>query len=159
MRAVAKLRIGRSLWLNRVSGGLGRVRPALRGELGADVAVVGAGITGASVAWRFADAGLRVALVEAARVGRGSTAASTALLMQEPYKDLHELTKQYGRRAARRIWELSEEATADLVRTLRRLRISCELAKRDSVYFTTDAAHARRLRRAFQHLQAADIAS
>ena len=98
MRAVAKLRIGRSLWLNRVSGGLGRVRPALRGELGADVAVVGAGITGASVAWRFADAGLRVALVEAARVGRGSTAASTALLMQEPDKDLHErvMTPEFG---------------------------------------------------------------
>ena len=61
--------------------------PTLRRPISSDVAVVGGGITGATIAWRFAEAGLRVALLEARRVGRGSTAASTALLMQEPDED------------------------------------------------------------------------
>ncbi len=41
-------------------------------------------------------------LVEAGRVGRGSTAASTALPMQEPDKDFAELAKQmrFGLRAS-----------------------------------------------------------
>ena len=89
-----------------------------------DVAIVGGGITGAALAWRFADAGLRVALVEAARIGRGSTAASTALLMQEPDADLTELAQRYGWRRARRIWQLSLAATNDFVDTLTRLRIN-----------------------------------
>ena len=63
----------------------------------------------AVVAWRFAEAGVSVALVEAQRVGRGSTAAGTALLMQEPDEDLASLVERYGRRRAQRIWQLSRE--------------------------------------------------
>ena len=95
--------------------------PDLRKNLAVDVAIVGGGITGAAVAWRFAAAGLRVALVEGRRIGRGSTAASTALLMQEPDEDLAVLTERYGRKLAQRVWQLSREATSDFVDTLNRL--------------------------------------
>ena len=97
--------------------------PALRKDLTVDVAIVGGGITGAAVAWRFAAAGLSVALVEGRRIGRGSTAASTALLMQEPDEDLAVLTERYGRRRAQRIWQLSREATREFVETLNRLDV------------------------------------
>src|SRR5712671_3997063 len=114
-----RLRVNTPLWLGRDSVAH-RIRfPALTREV--DVAIVGGGITGAALAWRFADAGIRVALVEAARVGRGSTAASTALLMQEPDADLAELTRRYGRARAERIWRLSLRATRDFVATLTRL--------------------------------------
>ena len=142
MRAVAKLRIGRSLWLNRVSGGLGRVRPALRGELGADVAVVGAGITGASVAWRFADAGLRVALVEAARVGRGSTAASTALLQFEIDTPLIRLADQVGMERASRAWLRCFHAVDDLASLVRRLGIPCDFRQRGALYLAGETLSA-----------------
>jgi glycine/D-amino acid oxidase-like deaminating enzyme len=104
--------------------------------------VVGGGITGATIAWRFADAGLRVVVVDARRVGRGSTAASTALLMQEPDEDYASLADRYGEKRTRRIWELSRMATRDCVSVIRRLDISCHLAERDSVYYalTTEAA-------------------
>src|SRR5438552_1070070 len=81
-------------------------------------ALVGGGLTGAAIAWRFAKAGIRVALIERARVGRGSTAASTALLMQEPDVDLRELARRYGKARARRVWQLSRTATRDFVRTI-----------------------------------------
>ena len=80
--------------------------------------MVGGGITGVSTAWMFAKAGLRVGLVESARIGRGSTAASTALLMQEPDTDFVELAGRYGVRRARRIWQLSRKATRRFIRTL-----------------------------------------
>ena len=99
--------------------------------------MVGGGITGVSTAWMFARAGLRVGLVESARVGRGSTAASTALLMQEPDTDFVELATRYGVRRARRAWQLSRRATRGLIRTLDELDIACALAERDSIYYAT----------------------
>ena len=45
-------------------------------------------MTGAMIAQAFAEHGASVIVVEAARVGQGSTAASTALLLQEPDYDL-----------------------------------------------------------------------
>ena len=134
---MAKLRIGRPVWLAR-RGRPSRTYPILRGETTADVVVIGGGVTGAAVAWRFSEAGLRVVVLEAARVGAGSTGASTALLMQEPDDDFRELTRRYGRRATRRIWQLSELATREFVRTLRRLAIPCDLVPCDSVYVATE---------------------
>ena len=145
MGHMPRLRVNTPLWLGRHTAHGVRF-PTLTRDLDVDIAVIGGGITGAAVAWRFADAGLRVALVEAARVGRGSTAASTALLMQEPDEDLGELTRRYGRRRANRIWQLSLGATRDFIATLKRLRIPCDLERRDSIYYAPDAGEARRLR-------------
>ena len=86
-----RLRIDVPLWLKRGAPARRAQFPVLRKNLAVDVAVVGGGITGAAVAWRFAEAGVSVALVEGRRIGRGSTAASTALLMQEPDEDLASL--------------------------------------------------------------------
>ena len=75
--------------------------PAIEAHLDVDVVIIGGGITGAICAYLFADAGVRVALVESKTVGHGSTAASTALLMQEPDRDFSDLAGRFGRAAAR----------------------------------------------------------
>jgi glycine/D-amino acid oxidase-like deaminating enzyme len=122
-----------------------------------DVAIVGGGITGAAVAWKFAEAGIRVAVVDAARIARGSTAASTALLMQEPDEDFSRLAERYGKERTRRMWQLSRNATSDFVRTLRKLEIRCDLVKRDSVYYAPTDEDARQLQIELRHRHAADI--
>ena len=72
-----------------------------------DVAIVGGGMTGAMIAEAFTRARRPVAVLEAARVGHGSTAASTALLLQEPDYDLAALTRAL--RPARREAHLALE--------------------------------------------------
>jgi glycine/D-amino acid oxidase-like deaminating enzyme len=141
-----RLRLDAPLWLDKDAAARQVRFPRLERDLETDVAVVGGGITGAAIAWRLARAGVRVALVEAARIGRGSTSASTALLMQEPDEDFAVLARRYGTRSAARIWHLSRDATRELVRTLARLRIACSLARRDSVYYAQTTEHIRRLR-------------
>jgi glycine/D-amino acid oxidase-like deaminating enzyme len=111
----------------------------LKRDVEVDVAIVGGGIIGATVAAAFAEVGVRVGLLEAALVGHGSTAASTALLMQEPDEHFVALEKRYGSAAATRIWELSRQATGDLVKRIRRLGIACDLVERDSIYYATNA--------------------
>ena len=78
------LRAGRPLWLDLNSHRSANTYPLLAGHQEADVVIVGGGMTGSTIAAMFADAGVRVALVEAALIGRGSTVASTALLLREP---------------------------------------------------------------------------
>src|SRR4051812_5969569 len=139
-----RLRVATPIWLadHRTPR---RTFPRLDRDLSVDVAVIGGGATGAAVAWQFARAGIRVALLEAEYAGRGSTAASTALLMQEPDKDFDELARRYGRRAARRIWLLSAAATRDFSRALQSLRIPCDFSPRDSVYYALGVGAAGRL--------------
>ena len=79
-------------------------------------------------------------------VGRGSTAASSALLLQEPDLELTELTNA-THRASRRIWQVSRESVHALVRLLRRLKIACDVTVRDAIYYATDGAAVARLRR------------
>jgi glycine/D-amino acid oxidase-like deaminating enzyme len=140
-----RLRVNVPIWLPERRASRPRF-PSLRGTLSADVVIVGGGITGAAVAWRFAEAGVRVALVEAARIGRGSTATSSALLMKEPDEDFGVLAKRYGRERTRRIWQLSANATRGLIATLRRLEIPCDLTLRDSIYFAPTETDADQLR-------------
>jgi gamma-glutamylputrescine oxidase len=144
---VPRLRLGRPLWLSRRSHVDWNSYRPLRDDLSVDVAIVGGDITGAALAWHFAEAGVRVALLEGTRAGRGSTAASNALLMQELDKDFTHLARRYGRERARRIWELSRGATRDFIRTVQRLRIRCDLRPCDSVYDAPTPEHVPLLRR------------
>lgn len=134
-----RLRAGTPIWLSRAPHHRRRRYPPLRGLRDADVVIVGGGITGAGIAQMFAEAGVDVALLEGGLVGHGSTAASTALLMQETDEAFSELERRYGRARAARIWELSGDAVRDFVATLRRLRIACAVEERDAVYYTVNA--------------------
>ena len=139
-----RLRLGKSIWPDRH-----RVRPAhsiLRGRHDADVAIVGGGITGTACAYLLARAGARVVLVDAGHIGLGSTAASTALLMQEPDVDFGDLAARYGTRAAATVWRRSRDAVRSLVRTLRQLRHQTMVHSLPSVYLTRDDARSAELR-------------
>ena len=131
------LRYGRPLWID-VAPRRHRHYPSLRRESSADVAIVGGGITGAIAAYLFSDEGARVALLEARAVASGSTAASTALLMQEPDKDLHELAGRYGHSRAAEAWKALSRATSDLSGQIRKLKIDCDFHTRASIYYTLE---------------------
>jgi glycine/D-amino acid oxidase-like deaminating enzyme len=133
---MTRLRLGRSYWLD-ASRRTGPRLGALRGTHQADVAIIGGGLTGCAAALLFARAGASVILVEADRIGRGSTAASTALLMQEPDVDLGDLAARYGSSTARRIWRCSAAAVTAMRRTL----VSLEAPSAQSlpsIYYTRD---------------------
>ncbi len=134
------------MWL-RQAGRPKRQYPSLSSNHDTSVAIVGGGMTGALVAHAFASAGISTVLLESAFIGRGSTGASSALLLQEPDLELTELVRRYGLRTGRRIWQISQESVHELVALLTRLRIACDLQIRDAVYYATDAEAVDRLHR------------
>jgi glycine/D-amino acid oxidase-like deaminating enzyme len=133
---------GQPLWLHGAGRRPQQIHRALRGPRRSDVVIVGGGMTGALIACVFADAGVNITLLEAARVGRGSTSASSALLLQEPDRGMGELARRYGLPASKRIWTLSRDAVRDFVALVRHKRIACDLLRADAIYFapTMEAA-------------------
>jgi len=95
-----RIRSSAPYWLQR--NGTGDARRALEESLSCDVAVIGAGITGALVVDALIATGKRVVVLDARDVALGSTAATTALLQYEIDLPLHKLERQLGRDHARR---------------------------------------------------------
>src|SRR6185503_5676571 len=118
---MSELRVGVPLWLALERHPQRRRYQSLNRDIDADVVIVGGGLTGAVLALTFARAGIRVVVLEGDRVGHGSTAANSALLMYEPDMDFGEMTKWYGAAAARRIWRLCRQATRAFTKTLQDL--------------------------------------
>jgi gamma-glutamylputrescine oxidase len=92
-------------------------RAALRGEVRADVCVIGAGYTGLSAALHLAQAGRRVVVLEAHRAGFGASGRNGGQLGSGQRLDQIKLEKMAGRDTARKLWDLGEDAKA-LVRSL-----------------------------------------
>lgn len=121
----------RSYWLSRVPQSRRPTWPRFKDALACDVVIVGGGLTGCMAAYLCAAAGIKTCLVEAGRIGQGATAEGTGLIRPCPAASYADLEGRYGRRAARRIWELSRRAALDLAALVRRLRIRCDLEPRD----------------------------
>jgi gamma-glutamylputrescine oxidase len=103
-------------------------RPALAGEVAADVCVVGGGLAGVSTALHLAERGYRVALLEAERIGFGASGRSGAQLLPGYASGQGVLESQLGRGDAQRLWDFTVEGL-DLVRErVARHRIDCDLA-------------------------------
>ena len=125
--------------------------PRQRGDLTTDVVIVGGGLTGCACAVSFATAGVRVALIEADRVGGGATAASAGLLRQDFDGSFQETAGRHGLRTARHLWQSVRRASLDFAAAIRRLGIRCDLAPQDLILFTREGADAaRRLKREYQ---------
>jgi len=128
-------------------------RTPLLTDLRCDVAIVGAGITGSFAAEALTRQGLSVTVVDRLMPGRGSTAASTAMLQWEIDRSLTELTALYGLDKAAGIYRRSNAATADLCDYVEALGIACLFARRSSLYLgsgetgLTELAEEHRLRR------------
>jgi glycine/D-amino acid oxidase-like deaminating enzyme len=80
---------------------------------------------------------LDVVIIDREQPGRGSTAASTSMLLWEIDRSLGELTQAYGFEKASRAYRASLDAVAGLKSLILHLGISCEMADRHSLYLAT----------------------
>ncbi|WGM46244.1 Gamma-glutamylputrescine oxidoreductase [Brevundimonas sp. NIBR10] len=129
------LRTGRSLWAD--SPGLGvPVRPLAR-AISVDVAIIGAGISGAFMAYELSKDG-SVAVLDRRPPLMGSTVASTALLQWEIDLPLTALAEKIGMASAKRAYLRSRSAVDALKTIVAEERIVCGLKDKSSLYLAGD---------------------
>ncbi|HEX4532669.1 MAG TPA: FAD-dependent oxidoreductase [Rhizomicrobium sp.] len=133
---------GKPIW--RDSKGTHVHTHTLADSIRADVVVVGAGISGAFMAYALTAHYGSVVVVDRRPPAHGSTAASTAMLQWEIDTPLTALRKKIGPQASR-AWKRSYRATQDLVKLVEQEGIRCGLGRRQSLYLAGDATGSRGL--------------
>jgi glycine/D-amino acid oxidase-like deaminating enzyme len=152
-----RTRYGVSYWLDRYPKARQPVYAPLCGETTTQVAVVGGGLAGCACAYAFASAGIRVALLDANRLGQGTTGSGPGLLRLEPPAPFLDLLDRYGQRGASAIWRAYRKAGLDLATTIRRLRLTCEFVRDGSFRAAADEADEILLKREIQALRKAGL--
>ena len=126
----ADLRGGCSPWF---AAGTHPVRLDVGENLKCDALIVGGGITGSLIAERLTRQGLDVVIVDRELPGRGSTAASTSMLLWEIDRSLTQLTLIYGFERASRAYLASLNAVARLKSLVLQHGVACEMRDRNSL--------------------------
>ena len=121
---------GRSLWLDTAAAR--EPSPPLRARSHADVAVIGAGITGLSAALLLARSGTRVTLLEARGVASGVTGHTTAKVTSLHGLSYRRLAKRFGRDTARVYGEANEAGLAKVAAWVDELEIDCDFERGSS---------------------------
>lgn len=122
-----RTRYGVSPWIDTFPSKRRPDHPRLRGEHTADVVIIGGGLTGCATAYACAAAGMRPIVIEADRLGSGSSGRSAGLLLPDPGVSFRDTVRAHGLRAARRMFEGYRKAAFDGAALLRRLNIRCDL--------------------------------
>ncbi len=106
------LKSGYPFWL--IKYGLPFNYPALQKDLNTEIVVMGAGISGALMAYYLVKAGVQCIVIDTRPIGLGSTCASTSLLQYEIDVPLCELSKKIGLENAVSAYKLGVEAINSL---------------------------------------------
>ncbi len=102
-------------------------RPALAGQVDADVCVIGGGIAGCSTALHLAERGYRVVLLESQRIGYGASGRSGGQAITGYACGQDKLERQVGFENARRMWDISLEGLRLIRERVERHAIDCDL--------------------------------
>ena len=104
-----------------------RVRPALEGEIEADVCVIGAGFSGISAALELAERGYSVVVLEAERIGFGASGRNGGQIVNGYSRDLETIAGRYGRDKAVQLGAMSLEGGEIIRARVAQYWIDCDL--------------------------------
>jgi glycine/D-amino acid oxidase-like deaminating enzyme len=133
-----------AFWL--LHNGLGEVSPPLSRDRRCDVAVIGAGISGALVCDALTTAGLSVIALDRRHPAHGSTSASTALLQYDLDASLTELTAKCGRERAAEAYRATLQGVRDITRIAGELKVDVGFRRRPSLYYASRKRDVKALR-------------
>jgi glycine/D-amino acid oxidase-like deaminating enzyme/nitrite reductase/ring-hydroxylating ferredoxin subunit len=146
-------RINRSLWLEAARPSY----PSLAADLEVDVAVIGAGITGATAAFLLAEAGRGVALLESSRVAYGATGYTTAKLTVGHNLVYRTLVEAYGEDVARAYARSNAEALERIASLVAEHGLECDFERAPNYVYTESEASVGALEREAEAARAAGV--
>ncbi|MBP7369966.1 MAG: FAD-binding oxidoreductase, partial [Arenimonas sp.] len=108
-------------------------RLALNGQVHADVCIVGAGYTGLSTALHLAEAGFKVVVLEAAKVGWGASGRNGGQIVHSYSRDIDVIESSYGKAVAEAMGKMAFEGARIIRERVAKYNIQCDL-KNGGVY-------------------------
>jgi glycine/D-amino acid oxidase-like deaminating enzyme/nitrite reductase/ring-hydroxylating ferredoxin subunit len=115
--------------------------PALNGDFETDVAIIGGGIVGVTLARLLKDRGIRFALVEARRIGEEVTGKSTAKITSQHNIAYTTIERKFGEEGAHCYAEANEAGVRTILELAGRHGITCNLERKPAFTYTRDEKH------------------
>lgn len=112
--------------------------PELKEDIKADVAVVGGGMAGITTAYLLKKEGLKVALVEASRILKGTTGHTTAKITSQHGLIYNKLKNSMGEEMARQYSQANENAIKVIKDIIKSNNIECDFEPQSSYIYTKD---------------------
>ena len=148
---------GKSPWVDQFPKSRLPSFPRYRGASTIDAVIIGGGLTGAATAYAFAAAGVKLVLLEAGQIGRGSSGSSSGWLADTPGVSFADLERVVGLRGARQAWRGWRRAALDFAALLRRLDVKCSLEARPALEVAVTPDQVARLSRDQRARRAAGV--
>jgi len=126
------------------------LQPPLRGEVRADVAVIGGGYTGLSTALSLRAAGVDVVVLEQGFAGSGASGRNAGHLTPTIGKDLPTLLRLFGRERAAALVHFADEAVTYTEELIAAHAIDCDYVASGNVLAGVHPKQEARLRKAAQ---------
>lgn len=104
-------------------------RPALEGDIEADICVVGAGFAGISTALHLAEKGMKVVVLEAAKIGFGASGRNGGQIINGYSRDYDTIKSRYGEDTANAVLNMSFEGGNIIRERIEKYDIKCDLKK------------------------------
>ena len=123
----------RSLWQQKVT--LPSFEP-LRGDISADVLIIGGGLAGLLTAFLLKSKGIDCVLLEKERILNGTTANTTAKITPQHGLIYHKILKAYGKSFAKAYYIANLEARERLINLCH--RFSCNVELKDNFVYSKD---------------------
>lgn len=114
-----------------------------------DILIVGGGISGALCAFVLASIGMKVTVAEKNRIGSGSSAAQTGLLMYKSDKLFYELICEMGEERAVKFYRMCLEAMEELASISGALDEDSGYRQRNSIYYASSEEDVEKLKREY----------
>ncbi len=133
-----------------IKNALAQSYPSLKNSISTEILIIGAGITGALIAYKLIGEGKKVVMVDKRDVCNGSTAASTSMLQYEIDVPLHKLIEQIGLTPAVSSYQNCEKSIKQLKKIVNQVKSDCGFKYQKSVYFTSTRRDADFLKAEFE---------
>ena len=131
--------------------------PRLDGDLEFEVAVVGGGVAGLTTALLLKRAGLRVAVLEAGRVGHGVTGCTTAKVSALQSTMYSTISKRHGQEVAQVYATASLAGVERLAALAAEEAIDCHLVRRDAYTYGLEASERPKIEQEMAAAEAAGL--
>ena len=121
-------------------------RPALDGDVTADVAIVGGGIGGLAAAWHLADRGIRATVIEARAVASGASGRNGGFLIAGAAPMYNDARALFGDDLARRIYAATLAAQQEVYAVAEEVGASVSFRRVGLLRLAVDAEEADHVR-------------
>ena len=124
--------------------------PKLNEDTEVDVAIVGGGITGISTAQLLAKAGYSVAVLEARKVGGGTTSHSTGNLYYDIDQVLSSLQSKYDNEIIRKVVNSRNSAVDFIEKNVQDFHLDCDFKRVPSFLYSSNKENADKIDKEFE---------